>query len=631
MLGVGVHDWGFTSGLPRYRRTLDFERARVIGGCSSHNGCAAIWGAPRRLRRVGRGGQRRLVDRRAAAVLPARQRADARAPTPLADLTPYQRAAMDALIAMGIPATDDLNDLDEPQGVSPSPVNIDDGVRFNTAFAYLDPVRHRPNLTIVGDALADRLLVEGSRVRRRRGDRRRPPRGGPGRPHDRLRRCLRLARHPGALGHRRSAGAGAARDQGHARPRGRRREPARPSRRRPVLHRHRRARPADGGARAGRLLPRGAGDRQGALAARAGGLRPPRLPGRRAVAGRGRRRLLLRAAGGMHDAAVAWHLPHRVGRSGGAPGRRPRVPDRPGGPRRRRAAGGPRLRAGDGGAGAVRLADRRGGVGARRRSLEVLDPLLPPGRHLQDGPRLGSRLRGRRARPPPRPRGWLRGRLRDHPARPRARTPTSPPCSSASASSPGSREDRDGRRIRLRRRRRRHRRRRGRRAPQRGPERLGVPPRVGPDGCRVRRRPADPSLARAARGADRPRLPHDPAAAGQRAHRPLPGEGARRLLVAQHDDLVQAVPGRLERLGRGGLRGLVERRDGSVLRADPRPARPRRRGRPQRDPVRLDRRLRHRPRRHEERRLERGARTATAPASSTSATTRTPASARRRR
>ena len=42
---------------------------------------------------------------------------------------------------MGIPATDDLNDLDEAQGVSPSPVNIDDGVRFNTAFAYLDPVR----------------------------------------------------------------------------------------------------------------------------------------------------------------------------------------------------------------------------------------------------------------------------------------------------------------------------------------------------------------------------------------------------------------------------------------------------------------------------------------------------------
>ena len=59
---------------------------------------------------------------------------------PRSDLTPFQAAAHAALETMGIPRTDDLNDLDEPQGVSPSPVNIDDGVRFNTAFAYLDPV-----------------------------------------------------------------------------------------------------------------------------------------------------------------------------------------------------------------------------------------------------------------------------------------------------------------------------------------------------------------------------------------------------------------------------------------------------------------------------------------------------------
>ena len=44
MLGTGVVEWGYTSGLKRHGRVLDFERARVIGGCSSHNGCAAIWG-----------------------------------------------------------------------------------------------------------------------------------------------------------------------------------------------------------------------------------------------------------------------------------------------------------------------------------------------------------------------------------------------------------------------------------------------------------------------------------------------------------------------------------------------------------------------------------------------------------
>lgn len=40
-----THDWGYKSaaatGLPNH----PLERARVIGGCSSHNGCAAIWGS----------------------------------------------------------------------------------------------------------------------------------------------------------------------------------------------------------------------------------------------------------------------------------------------------------------------------------------------------------------------------------------------------------------------------------------------------------------------------------------------------------------------------------------------------------------------------------------------------------
>jgi len=37
-------------------------------------------------------------------------------------------------------------------------------VRWNTAFAYLDDVRHLPNLTICGHALVDRLTVSGSRA-----------------------------------------------------------------------------------------------------------------------------------------------------------------------------------------------------------------------------------------------------------------------------------------------------------------------------------------------------------------------------------------------------------------------------------------------------------------------------------
>ena len=44
------------------------------------------------------------------------------------------------------------------------PVNAVGAVRWNAAFAYLDPVRARENLTILGDTLVDRVLLEGERA-----------------------------------------------------------------------------------------------------------------------------------------------------------------------------------------------------------------------------------------------------------------------------------------------------------------------------------------------------------------------------------------------------------------------------------------------------------------------------------
>ena len=46
--------------------------------------------------------------------------------------------------------------------VAPFPANVVDGVRWNAAFAYLEPARGRPNLEIVSGALVDRVLLDGS-------------------------------------------------------------------------------------------------------------------------------------------------------------------------------------------------------------------------------------------------------------------------------------------------------------------------------------------------------------------------------------------------------------------------------------------------------------------------------------
>jgi choline dehydrogenase len=51
-----------------------------------------------------------------------------------------------------------------PEGAAAVKVNAVGAVRWNAAFAYLDPARARPNLSIMADTLVDRLHLEGSRV-----------------------------------------------------------------------------------------------------------------------------------------------------------------------------------------------------------------------------------------------------------------------------------------------------------------------------------------------------------------------------------------------------------------------------------------------------------------------------------
>ena len=159
-----THDWRYTSGDTYASRIVNFERAKVIGGCSSHNGCAAIWGS-----RVDYDGwaDTGLDGWSSAELLPlfarAAERMRVRRYTEQ-EITPFQQAILAAAPAVGIPRTDDLNDVDEDEGMAASPVNIADGIRWNTAFAYLDPVRDRPNVTVVGNSEVDRLVIDSGVV-----------------------------------------------------------------------------------------------------------------------------------------------------------------------------------------------------------------------------------------------------------------------------------------------------------------------------------------------------------------------------------------------------------------------------------------------------------------------------------
>jgi choline dehydrogenase len=151
------HDWGIQGGWPSWR-------AKVLGGCSAHNGCIVVWGPPADYNQWVQAGNSGWSH---AALDPYRRRAEhaiRTRPSSVEDLEPFNRAGLEGATELGLPLLEDFDDPQATQGAAAIKVNAVGAVRWNAAFAYLDPARGRPNLTIMPNALVDRLHLEGSRV-----------------------------------------------------------------------------------------------------------------------------------------------------------------------------------------------------------------------------------------------------------------------------------------------------------------------------------------------------------------------------------------------------------------------------------------------------------------------------------
>jgi choline dehydrogenase len=86
---------------------------------------------------------------------------------PLRVTDPDERGPLyDALIAaagqVNIPHNRDYNGATQ-EGISMSQATIGNGRRMSTAHCYLDPIRHRRNLTVVTGALSESLMFDGKR------------------------------------------------------------------------------------------------------------------------------------------------------------------------------------------------------------------------------------------------------------------------------------------------------------------------------------------------------------------------------------------------------------------------------------------------------------------------------------
>ncbi len=87
-------------------------------------------------------------------------------PLNVADLrtvNPLTRAFLEASVEIGLPRTEDFNGLRQEE-VSLPQVTQKQGKRHSTAVVYLKPAMSRPNLKVITQAQATRILFEGKRA-----------------------------------------------------------------------------------------------------------------------------------------------------------------------------------------------------------------------------------------------------------------------------------------------------------------------------------------------------------------------------------------------------------------------------------------------------------------------------------
>jgi predicted dehydrogenase (TIGR03970 family) len=167
-------NWSYSAELAEDVR-YPVVRGRVVGGSSALNGTYFIRGTRADFDGWAADGNDLWS---ADAVLPAFRRAEADAdfgdrpghgadgPLPVTRVRtahPVTDAFGAACAELGFPAEPDKN-ADGAPGCGPVPLTVCDGVRVNTAMAYLSPRRGHPGLTVRGDTVVTRVLLERGRA-----------------------------------------------------------------------------------------------------------------------------------------------------------------------------------------------------------------------------------------------------------------------------------------------------------------------------------------------------------------------------------------------------------------------------------------------------------------------------------
>ena len=171
------HNWSFVgTATPQQSAPMPVPRGRVVGGSSAINGQVLLRGVPEDYDSWAALGNDEwgFIN-----VLPYFRKLETDTdirddfhgfdgPIPVRrhkrdTWLPAQVAFQQACLAAGFPEDPDMNNPDSA-GVGPIPMNNPDGVRMSTALTYLNPERHRLNLTVRPNVLVRRIVFEGNKA-----------------------------------------------------------------------------------------------------------------------------------------------------------------------------------------------------------------------------------------------------------------------------------------------------------------------------------------------------------------------------------------------------------------------------------------------------------------------------------
>ena len=170
-------NWSYEAiGSSRQSRPMEVARGKIIGGSGSVNGQVFLRGLPEDYDSWAAEGNDEwsFVN-----VLPFFRKLEtdldvrddfhgSEGPIPVTraaaeERMPVYEAFMQAALGAGYPYDPDMNNP-ETTGAGPVPMNNPDNIRMSAALAYLNPIRHRLNLTVRGNVAARRVRFEGNRA-----------------------------------------------------------------------------------------------------------------------------------------------------------------------------------------------------------------------------------------------------------------------------------------------------------------------------------------------------------------------------------------------------------------------------------------------------------------------------------